>query len=387
MKYLMAIAVATLLSGTMAAQGMEFFHGSWEEALAKADEEGKLIFVDCYTTWCGPCKRMSAQTFPDPQVGEFYNANFISLKIDMEKEKGLQFRRDYPVSAYPTLYYIDPDGKVVLMTKGAKQAPDFIAIGQSALKKYDGSAKYKGIYEEGDRSYETVYAYISALNKSGKSSVKVANEYFRTQDDLSTEENLEMLMVATTRVDSKIFGFFEEHKKELIKLKGESAVNAVIREAAYNTGAMGIEYETTELMDEAYAALKKHIPDDAEEFKVSSQMNYALHMGDVDMYAPNAKIFFKKFVGDDPEELAHIAQDVMKHFPDHADCVDLGLKASKKALQVEKSDKTVILYASMLYLDGDKAKAIEVIDDALADPGTELTVAKLKAARKQLEAA
>ena len=387
MKYLIALAIATLVSGTMMAQGMEFFHGTWEEALAKADEEGKLIFVDCYTTWCGPCKRMSAQTFPNAEVGDFYNANFISMKIDMEKDPGLQFRRDYPVSAYPTLYYIDSDGKVVLVTKGAKQPADFIALGQAALKKYDGSAKYKNVYEEGDRSYETVYAYIKALNKSGKSSVKVANEYFRTQEDLSTEENLEMLMVATTRVDSKVFGYFEESKKDLIALKGESAVNDVIRQAAYNTGAKGIEYETPELIDEAHAALKKHIPEYAEEFLVSSHMQYALHMGDVDMYAPNAKTYFKKFAGDDADELAHIAQDIMKHFPDHVDCVDLGLKASKKAMQTEKTDKTVILYASMLYLDGDKSKAIEVIDEALADPAMEVSAAKLKAARKQFEAA
>ena len=75
----------TLAFTANAQGGIEFFHGTWAEAKAKAKAEDKLIFVDAYAEWCGPCKRMSAQTFPDPKAGEFFNPNFICLKIDMEK--------------------------------------------------------------------------------------------------------------------------------------------------------------------------------------------------------------------------------------------------------------------------------------------------------------
>ncbi|MDO8970421.1 MAG: thioredoxin family protein, partial [Saprospiraceae bacterium] len=61
------------------AQGIEFFSGTWPEALEKAKKEELLIFVDAYASWCGPCKRMAAQTFPDPKAGEFFNANFLNL--------------------------------------------------------------------------------------------------------------------------------------------------------------------------------------------------------------------------------------------------------------------------------------------------------------------
>src|SRR5690349_17427908 len=86
-----------LISGSARTQGIEFFHGTWEEALLKAKEEDKIIFVDAFTTWCGPCKNMAANTFPDPEVGKLFNQNFISMKIDMEKEMGLEFRKKFDV--------------------------------------------------------------------------------------------------------------------------------------------------------------------------------------------------------------------------------------------------------------------------------------------------
>lgn len=65
---------------TISAQGIDFFKGEWEAALEQARNQDKLIFVDAYATWCGPCKRMAADVFPDPQVGAFYNRNLFLLK-------------------------------------------------------------------------------------------------------------------------------------------------------------------------------------------------------------------------------------------------------------------------------------------------------------------
>ena len=98
MKNILHILLALTFSlNTLSAQGIEFFHGTWAEALEKAKSEERLIFVDAFAAWCGPCKRMAAQTFPDPKAGEFFNANFINLKIDMEKPENALIRRDIEV--------------------------------------------------------------------------------------------------------------------------------------------------------------------------------------------------------------------------------------------------------------------------------------------------
>jgi len=369
-------------------QGMDFFHGKWEDVMKLAQEQNKLIFVDSYTTWCGPCKRMSAQVFPQPEIGAFYNANFINVKMNMEDEQGRKFGRKYPVSAYPTFFWIDPDGNVVYTTKGARKVEDFLALGEMAAKKYDGSAKYKTLYDAGDRDFETIYNYIITLNKSNKSSLKVANTYFKTQDDLTTKENLKMLIVATTRVDSKIFGYLEQNKKALEKQEGKEAVEETIRKAAYNTALKAIEYESPSLIDEGIVAMKKHLPSEAGEYVVSSRMQYALHMEDVDGYFSNAKTFVKKYAGDDEEELTRVALDILEHFSDHDDCNSLGQKAAKKAMQIQSNEHNIIAFATLVYLGGDKEGALKVLDEAMENAEIEGPSAKkLSLVRKQLEAA
>ena len=82
MKYFFSILLL-LVTNLVNAEGMEFHHGTWDEALAKSKASGKLIFMDAFTTWCGPCKRMSAQTFPLKEVGEFYNTNFINYELKL----------------------------------------------------------------------------------------------------------------------------------------------------------------------------------------------------------------------------------------------------------------------------------------------------------------
>jgi thiol:disulfide interchange protein len=120
---------------TATAQGIEFFHGTFAEAKAKAAEENKLIFVDAYAQWCGPCKWMAANTFTDREVGKYFNENFICVKMDMEKGEGRILASAWRIKAYPTLLFFDSDGKEVNRVLGAKQKEEFIKLGEKVVKK------------------------------------------------------------------------------------------------------------------------------------------------------------------------------------------------------------------------------------------------------------
>lgn len=116
------------------APGISFKKKSFEEAKKEAKKSGKLIFIDAYTDWCGPCKRMAATSFKDPKVGELFNKNFINLKVEMEKDSdGPELARKYRVVAYPTLLIIDGNGKLIKQSVGMKSSDQLIALAKSVL--------------------------------------------------------------------------------------------------------------------------------------------------------------------------------------------------------------------------------------------------------------
>lgn len=115
--------------------GIQFFQGSFDEALTKAAEEDKLIFMDAYTTWCGPCKWMSRNTFTDTDVASYFNDNFINVKMDMEKGEGPGLARKYRVRGYPTLLFLDSDGNIAHQKLGALPSSTFLELGKEASKK------------------------------------------------------------------------------------------------------------------------------------------------------------------------------------------------------------------------------------------------------------
>ncbi|MES2796835.1 MAG: thioredoxin family protein [Bacteroidota bacterium] len=115
-------------------EGIKFFKGSFKEALAKAKAENKLIFMDAYASWCGPCKAMQKNTFPDPLVGKVFNEKFVSVAYDMEIDEGLALSVKYPIAGYPTLLFLDGEGNIIQSAMGYRDPSGLVALGQSIEK-------------------------------------------------------------------------------------------------------------------------------------------------------------------------------------------------------------------------------------------------------------
>ncbi|WP_114940962.1 thioredoxin domain-containing protein [Mucilaginibacter endophyticus] len=115
------------------AQGIKFIDNkTWKDVLAMAKVQKKLIFLDAYASWCGPCKYLQNNVFTTAEAGTEYNKNFINVKMDMEKGEGITLAKKYDVKAYPTLFFINQNGQLIHLSVGALEVDQFVALARDA---------------------------------------------------------------------------------------------------------------------------------------------------------------------------------------------------------------------------------------------------------------
>ncbi|MBK9489234.1 MAG: thioredoxin family protein [Haliscomenobacter sp.] len=365
-KIVSTLAVSLLLLSAVIGQGIEFFHGSWEEALAEAKKQEKPIFVDAFTTWCGPCKMMSRSVFTAEEVGTFFNENFISLKIDMEKPEGLSFQKTYPVSAYPTLYFIGNDGKVIKRVVGAKQAEEFIQVAKSTLGRADNIEDYVKAYEGGDRKPELVYKYVRALNRSGKPNPRIVNDFLRTQKDFDSDFSRKIIFEGTSEADSRAFELLVQHRSAIAPLVGgEEAVKNKIIAACKATAQKGITMQNEDLIKEAKKKIQTHLPDRAQAFAARMDMDMADKQDNAKDYLKAAKAYAKAAASEPVTELRTVAFELKKRSANTPDALDAAIELMKVAS--EKSDQSIyaLSYADLLLSKGKVAEAKAAAEKAV----------------------
>lgn len=233
MKYTLVLFFSLIL-GSAFGQGITFETSDFQSALDKAKAENKLIFMDAYTTWCGPCKWMSKNVFTDANVASYFNERFVNVKIDMEKGEGIDLAQRYNVTAYPTLLFIDGKGDLMHMSIGSRPADDFLDLGHAANDKNRQYATMKKRFDNGERTSEFLKLYTDALTSAGmKNFEEVAQLYMDTQKDWTTEENMNFLFdYSEASLESKLFQYTLKKKEAFIALVGIDKYNQKLRYAA-----------------------------------------------------------------------------------------------------------------------------------------------------------
>lgn len=167
----------------------------WKKIISKAKKEKKLIFIDCYTSWCGPCKMLANKIFTQNAVADFFNKNFVNVKYDMEKDTdGVTLKKKFNVKAFPTLVFVDPvTQEAVHCIVGARQAEELIAEGKKAQDPENNLNGMMKRYAAGERSAEFLTAYMPTLASAymQQEVSKVTVEYLNTlpAEQLVTQEN------------------------------------------------------------------------------------------------------------------------------------------------------------------------------------------------------
>lgn len=299
-RYLLIITVFlnSLLNPLIAQEGIEFFHGSFDEAKALAKEEGKLIFMDAYAVWCGPCKQMTNNVFPQKEVGDFFNKNFINMKVDMEKGEGLSLRSTYGVTAYPTLLFIDAQGKVVESVRGARSAESLLSWAKSiALPKPDLMSDMKAQFEKGDRSHD----FMKELIKAEAAYDNNYDEYFAILlDSMSSEEkmmpeNASFILEYTSSMNSPSLDFIASNKSFFKSVKGEAAYDKVFNTIASKEGKAASKTNDLTKAYDVIDFLKKYKPSGYKKFSGEIMINYFGAIKDWESYDKAVSAHLSKY--------------------------------------------------------------------------------------------
>lgn len=117
------------------------WQSSYAAALAEAKKTGKPVFIDFYTTWCGPCKYLDDVTYKDAKfVAE--SRKWVMLKIDAEKNASqVKLAEKFRVTGYPTMVFLKSNGQEAGRTVGGLPAKMLVPEMKKAADKASGGKR------------------------------------------------------------------------------------------------------------------------------------------------------------------------------------------------------------------------------------------------------
>lgn len=228
------IVLLCLLCGWLTygnAQGIAFRETTFEAACQQAASEGKQVFMDCYTSWCGPCRLMATKEFVKPEAGAYFNGKFVCVKYDMEHGEGVQLKERFRVTVFPTFLILNPDGTEVGRLTGASELLPFIEKVEYLLKPENSLSLKKERFKAGEMSKQEMMEYVDGLfNAMDFDYQTIADSLFNLLND---EERMapEYWNIFKYRLmfpKGRYFNYLEAHQSEFAQSVGKDKVDELL---------------------------------------------------------------------------------------------------------------------------------------------------------------
>lgn len=380
LKSILLLASVFLVISTSFAQGINFGH-DFEEALTQAKKENKIIFVDFYTSWCMPCKQMSAEVFPQKEAGDYFNKNFVNLKIQCDDNgKGVKLGEKYKIIAYPTLMFLDSDGNPIHSEAGGTSVAGLIELAKIATDPNRNQLNLVKKFDAGNRDINFLIKYFEMLMGSYQNEKATTDfeNYFKTlSKSQKTSKNIfELMEIVKPTPFSAPFEFLEKNKKTFYKNVGKTKVDNTIAtrylwylKGIEDKGLRGKEVDLTEFNTKMNQFKSKNYPyyDEYAEFYAVFNSRTADNKDyDVNLYMQRGTEFLRKY-GEKNDAYTLALASLLGNFTGRKNQTLVGIKWMEDLLARNNDPKYYNTYFYITWRNGLYDKAIKIAEQMKAN--------------------
>lgn len=341
------------------AQGIKFEDSNFTAVLAKAKKENRLVFVDAYASWCGPCKLMVKNIFPLQTVGDFYNSHFVNAKIDMEKGEGVGLAKKYNVKVFPTYLFINGDGEEVHRTIGYVEEKDFIQFAKDAEDPSKRLTSLKKKFEGGEKDPEFLknLAGLTIYNDA-EFAGKVLERYFQQKTTMD-QEDVQMLLSATQSTEGPLYKLFQTKKAEITKIFPEDRYAKFDKNVKVNTVVKKSYNPDTKSWNDSYFLTESQkflTKDESEKTLKRAKAGRALKDKDIPTYEKLTLELYKDYSAAGSDELNSVAWNFFENVSNKAS-LEKAVAWAQESVKKDESYANTDTLANLYNKIGDKKNA------------------------------
>ncbi|WP_268223366.1 thioredoxin family protein [Sinomicrobium oceani] len=264
MKKLFVLVTILTMAYFCQAQELNIIEQDYEKALYIARKENKLIFINFYTGWCAPCKKLDRLVFQNDSIQQLLGKEFVLLRYDAENDKVFNLSKKHHISSYPTAIILNPEGYVLTKQYGF-QGEDFDRLSENVLKftgqgivAYREHNVLKGYANTIDISMYPQF-YIDYVNRDN---IKVTNTpefkaYWKSSVNRTSEAYFSTLIYFGSDVPDFVADTTLLYKKDYLDLYGVTDTETLFYFLSAAKFGRAISAKNQEVFDQAEVYAKK----------------------------------------------------------------------------------------------------------------------------------
>ncbi|WP_312901800.1 thioredoxin family protein [Chryseobacterium taichungense] len=362
MKKIITVLFLFSCIAAFAQEAIQFQELPFKDLIVKAKKEKKILFIDAYTSWCGPCKMMERNTFTKKAVGDYYNSNFVNARFDMEKGEGREIAAKFGVRSYPTYLFLNGDGELVSQNFGYMEESMFLSMAKDVNSPNNKKGTLKERFEKGEKDPEFLMNIMRLNSTSDFDFAKKASErYFENKEKGAelTKDDVGLLLFFLKSSEDKNYTFFTQRKSEIIKFLPEETYREFDNQLKLGKVVeQSIDRQKKRINDDyfmktAEPLVGKH---DAEVKLNQTKLSYYEQNANFPEYEKAALAYYRNSEAFEPNELLKAAWVFSEHITNPSSLKKAAEWAEKSVMRGETSENTYIL-AKLYFLTGNKDQA------------------------------